>query len=248
MTYQRFAYVYDFLMQDVPYEEWLRFFEQHTASVAGKKVLDLACGTGELTWRLASAGWDVTGVDLSEDMLMMAREKAAEKGLSFSLYQQDMRELEGLGTYDVVTIFCDSLNYLHSEEDVKRTFRLVHAHLEEGGIFLFDVHSLYKIHHIFTDGTFTSTEDEVSYIWHCFEGDLPNSVDHELTFFALDESSGQYERFDEGHTQRTFEPEQYTAWLEQAGFEVLHLTADFTADSPKQESERIFFVAQKKIS
>ncbi|PAQ16521.1 SAM-dependent methyltransferase [Bacillaceae bacterium SAOS 7] len=246
MTYQRFAYVYDFLMQDVPYEEWLHFLERHTTRLTGKKVLDLACGTGELTWRLAAANWDVTGIDLSEDMLMMAQEKAAEKGLSFPLYQQDMRELDGLGTYDAVTIFCDSLNYLTSEEDVKQTFHLVHTHLKTGGLFLFDVHSLYKIHHIFTDGTFTSTDDEVSYIWNCFAGDLPNSVEHELTFFALDESSDRYERFDELHTQRTFELEQYTSWLEQAGFENVQITADFTDDAPRKESERIFFIAQKK--
>ncbi|WP_100331639.1 class I SAM-dependent DNA methyltransferase [Bacillus xiapuensis] len=245
MTYERFAYVYDFLMQDVPYERWLAFFERHAKSLPGKKVLDVACGTGEFTWRLKETGWDVTGVDLSEDMLMVAQQKAAERGKKIPWFQQDMRMLEGLGTFDAVTIFCDSLNYLLKEEEVKDTFRHVYDHLQAGGLFLFDVHSLYKMEHIFKDGTFTSVDEEVSYIWNCFDGDAEGMVEHELTFFAFDQASGQYERFDELHYQRTYAPEQYADWLEQAGFEIVRLAADFTDNPPQQDSQRIFFVARK---
>ncbi|HEY9576934.1 MAG TPA: class I SAM-dependent methyltransferase, partial [Pseudobacillus sp.] len=105
MTYERFARVYDFLMEDAPYEKWLDFFQRHVSKLPGRNVLDLACGTGELTWRLAEAGWNVTGVDLSDSMLFAARQKAEAKKLSIPLFQQDMRDLEGLGQFDAITIF-----------------------------------------------------------------------------------------------------------------------------------------------
>ncbi|KAB7708708.1 methyltransferase domain-containing protein [Bacillus aerolatus] len=245
MTYERFAHVYDFLMGDAPYEEWMDFFQRHAANLSGKGVLDLACGTGEFTWRLAEAGWHVTGVDLSDDMLFVAQQKAAAKNLSIPLFQQDMRELEGLESFDAITIFCDSLNYLTEEEDVKRTFQSAEKHLKPGGLFLFDVHSLFKMRHVFKDGTFTAVDEVVSYIWNCFDGEKPDSIEHELTFFARDEKADLYERFDELHTQRTFAPGQYETWLQEAGFTNIETTADFTEHPPGEESQRIFFVCRK---
>lgn len=241
MTYERFAYVYDFLMEDVPYGEWLAFFRRHASALSGKKVLDLACGTGEFTWRLAEAGWDVTGADLSDSMLLAARQKMDSKGLAIPLFQQDMRSLEDLGLFDAVTIFCDSLNYLTEEEDIKRAFQGVKKHLKPGGSLLFDVHSLYKMRAIFKDGTFTAVDDSVSYIWNCFDGEYPDSVEHELTFFVREDKLGLYERFDELHVQRAFAIEQYKAWLEEAGFTNIAITADFTDQPPDEASERIFF-------
>lgn len=244
MTYERFASVYDFLMEDVPYDKWLDFFQGHASGLAGRNVLDLACGTGEFTWRLAKAGWDVTGVDLSDSMLLAAQQKAEEKQLSIPLFQQDMRELEGLGQFDAVTIFCDSLNYLTEEEDIKLTFRAVQRHLRPGGLLLMDVHSLYKMRHIFKDGTFTAVDDAVSYIWNCFDGEQPDSIEHELTFFVREEGSDLYERFDELHVQRSFASEQYRGWLQETGFTDIEITADFTGQSPRETSERIFFVCR----
>ncbi|MFK2824435.1 class I SAM-dependent methyltransferase [Bacillus sp. B190/17] len=245
MTYERFAHIYDFLMGDAPYEEWMVFFQRHASALSGKEVLDLACGTGEFTWRLAEAGWEVTGVDLSDSMLFVARQKAEEKNLSIPLFQQDMRELEGIGPFDVITIFCDSLNYLLEKEDVKRTFESVYRQLKPGGLFSFDVHSLYKMRHTFKDGTFTAVDEEISYIWNCFDGEQPDSIEHELTFFVHDEETDQYERFDELHTQRTFAPEQYEVWLQESGFIDIQITADFTEQPPEETSQRIFFVCRK---
>lgn len=246
MTYERFAYVYDFLMEDAPYEKWLGFLEQHGSGLTGRDVLDLACGTGELTWRLAEAGWNVTGVDLSDSMLFAARQKAEAKQLSIPLFQQDMRDLEGLGLFDAVTIFCDSLNYLTAEEDIKRTFRAVYSHLKPGGLLLFDVHSLYKMRYIFKDGTFTAVDETVSYIWNCFDGEQPDSIEHELTFFVRSKETDLYERFDELHIQRTFSQEQYKTWLQEAGFSDIEITGDFTGQFPEESSQRILFVCQKE--
>ncbi|WP_347939935.1 methyltransferase domain-containing protein [Peribacillus simplex] len=247
MTYERFAYVYDELMKDAPYEKWLMILtaklEQY--GIGGRKVLDLACGTGEMTVELAQHGFEVTGVDLSDEMLLVANEKAVKLGLSIPLFQQNMAELEGLGQFDCVTIFCDSLNYLRDEEDIVKTFSRVHEHLKEGGLFLFDVHSIYKMEEIFRDNTFAVNGEEVSYIWDCFPGVEPYSVEHDLSFFVRDDESGLYDRFDELHYQRTYPVEQYKKWLEQAGFTVSEVLADLEDAPLAAETERILFVASK---
>ncbi|MFE4812291.1 methyltransferase domain-containing protein [Peribacillus simplex] len=247
MTYERFAYVYDELMKDAPYEKWLMILtaklEQY--GIGGRKVLDLACGTGEMTVELAQHGFVVTGVDLSDEMLLVANEKAVKLGLSIPLFQQNMAELEGLGQFDCVTIFCDSLNYLRDEEDIVKTFSRVHEHLKDGGLFLFDVHSIYKMEEIFRDNTFAVNGEEVSYIWDCFPGVEPYSVEHDLSFFVRDDESGLYDRFDELHYQRTYPVEQYKKWLEQAGFTVSEVLADLEDAPLAAETERILFVASK---
>ncbi|MBT2665548.1 methyltransferase domain-containing protein [Bacillus sp. ISL-4] len=247
MTYERFAYVYDELMKDAPYEKWLMILtaklEQY--GIGGRKVLDLACGTGEMTVELAQHGFEVTGVDLSDEMLLVANEKAVKLGLSIPLFQQNMAELEGLGQFDCVTIFCDSLNYLRDAEDIVKTFSRVHEHLKDGGLFLFDVHSIYKMEEIFRDNTFAVNGEEVSYIWDCFPGVEPYSVEHDLSFFVRDDESGLYDRFDELHYQRTYPVEQYKKWLEQAGFTVSEVLADLEEAPLAAETERILFVASK---
>ncbi|WP_071395835.1 class I SAM-dependent DNA methyltransferase [Bacillus tuaregi] len=248
MTYGKFAYLYDELMKDVPYEKWVGFINKQASmyGVKGKNLLDLACGTGELSIQLADNGYSVTGVDLSADMLAVAKEKAEEKGHSLLLIEQDMSELEGLDLYDIIGIFCDSLNYLQTENAVMQTFERVFQHLKPGGLFLFDVHSIYKMNHLFIDQTYAYNGEDVSYIWQCFVGEYPDSVEHELTFFHLDSRTNQYQRYDELHVQRTFSIEQYETWLSKAGFELLEISADFLDSKLNAESERIFFTARKR--
>jgi SAM-dependent methyltransferase len=250
MSYEQFAYLYDELMQDAPYDEWVRFVKEKLAKyqVGDKNLLDLACGTGELSVRFAKEGFSVTGVDLSADMLAVAQEKAQEEGLPIPFFEQDMANLEGHGEFDIIGIFCDSLNYLQSDDDVIHTFTSAYNHLKDEGLFFFDVHSTYKVSQLFIDQTFTLADDHLSYIWNSFAGELPNSVEHELSFFVLDEKSGKYDRFDEIHYQRTYPIQQYASWLEDAGFEILEISADFTDNQPQDQSERIFYIARKKPS
>ncbi|PLT30938.1 class I SAM-dependent DNA methyltransferase [Peribacillus deserti] len=249
MSYGQFAYLYDELMKDVPYAEWVHLFKKQMEkySISGTKVLDLACGTGEISVRFAREGYEVTGVDLSEEMLAVAHAKTAGEGLSVPFFQQDMTDLNGLGTFEAVTIFCDSLNYLESPEDVKAAFQSVYNHLEAGGLFMFDVHSVYKMEHIFYDATFAQDDEEISFIWNSFPGKEPLSTHHELSFFVLDHASGKYDRFEEVHYQRTFSAETYQAWLQESGFELLDIIFDLDEEQPNDsEAERLLFIARKK--
>jgi SAM-dependent methyltransferase len=247
MSYERFAYLYDQLMQDVPYEHWVEIVEVYAKKnhLQGKKLLDLACGTGELSVRFAQKGYDVTGADLSTDMLSVAKAKADGLALPIHFFEQDMTELEDLGEYDIIGIFCDSLNYLKDEQAVKKTFEGVQRLLKRGGLFLFDVHSVYKMEHIFSDATFSFDDEDITYIWNSFDGEAPHSVEHELTFFVLDETSGKYDRIDEVHFQRTYHEDFYQNLLEKTGFKQIEITGDFTLRPAEPTAERLFFAMIK---
>lgn len=117
-------------------------------------------------------------------MLAVAQAKAEQNGLQIPFYLQNMAELEGFSEFDIIGIFCDSLNYLKTESEVKDTFMRAHAHLKRDGLFIFDVHSIYKIMQIFMNQTFAENDEEISYIWHSYQGEYPNSVEHDLSFLS----------------------------------------------------------------
>ncbi|SDY50726.1 Methyltransferase domain-containing protein [Evansella caseinilytica] len=244
MKHEHFASIYDLLMEDAPYEDWLLYTKEHIPSAA--KVVDLACGTGTFAVKLFQSGFDVSGVDISRDMLTVAERKARETKCSIPLFLQDMRHLSGFSGVDGVTLFCDGLNYLLNEADVQQTFRNVAQILRPGGKFLFDVHSVYKMEHLFNDQLYGINDDAVSYLWFSAPGEQPHSVEHCLTFFIKQEDSGLYERKDEEHRQRTFPPGKYQEWLLNAGFVNVEVTGDFGRSEPQASQDRYFFKAEKK--
>ncbi|MEH7609706.1 class I SAM-dependent DNA methyltransferase [Gottfriedia acidiceleris] len=247
MTYNRFAYLYDQLMNDVPYERWVQFLKDafQKYEMLQPSILDIGCGTGTLPISLAKLNYSISGVDLSEEMLSVAMAKAEIEKVNIPFFQQNMVELEGFDQLDCITIFCDSLNYLETEDQVKQTFIRVNESLKDNGLFLFDVHSPYKIEEIFGEETFFIDDAELSLVWSCTQGEHPLSVEHDLVFFMKEENRDLYERFEEYHNQRTFPINTYKSLLNQTGFEVKEIIADFDEDVD-DTSERIFFIAMKK--
>lgn len=248
MSYGRFAEVYDTLMKDVPYEEWVEFTKHQISAYSSDagRILDLGAGTGEITVRLSAQGYDVTGVDLSEEMLTIAERKSSLQKQSIQWLHQDITELDVTGKYDVMISYCDVLNYIDDPDGVKQVFQRVYDALEPGGLFLFDVHSIGYVEHVLKNQTFGVVYDDVSYIWFCDEGETPNTVHHDLTFFVKSDGE-QYERFDEFHTQRTFSVDTYKQWLKEAGLEIRAVHADFQTEAgfDEMENDRLFFVCVK---
>ena len=165
MTYTHFADWYDALMAEAPYDQWQSFVERafdRYAQRPGRQVIDIGCGTGELAIRLAKAGWQVSGVDVSEHMLVIAQEKAEAAGIHVPFFEQNMAELDGFSDLDGAFIFCDALNYLTDEDDVKRTFSAVYRALGADGLLLFDVHSVYKMDVLFRDAVFADHGEDIS--------------------------------------------------------------------------------------
>ena len=223
MSYNSFAYHYDEMMADVDYSWWISTVENHVKK--GCRVLDVGCGTGTLSFALTRLGYKVTGLDLSENMLVVASEKARKQGIKIDLIHRDMRELDGLSGFDCVLIAVDSFNYLENETDVGRTIAGVHSALNDGGLFIFDVHTPHKMVETFKDYLYVENADDLTYIWHIEEGEHPLSVIHELTMFAKNED-GSYIRAIEYHHQRTFEMTKYRKWLTEAGFEIVSTAGD----------------------
>ena len=231
-------------MTDIPYESYVQWICSSAPAKDFPKLLDIGCGTGTMSMLLAQSGYTVSGVDLSEDMLAIAAERAQAMNMNIPFYAMSMSELEGFQDLDVAIIPIDSLNYVRETTDVQKTFTAIYEALRPGGQLMFDVHSTFKTDEIFLDGPFTYDEDGVNYVWHTAEGEAPHSVESYITFFVETES-GLYERFDEEHYQRTYDITTYMQWLRDVGFTSIEITADFDHHDDFDEAERIFFRAIK---
>ena len=166
-AYTSFAAVYDTFMDNIPYEEWKAYLEELLTEyhVQDGLVLDLGCGTGTMTELLAADGYDMIGVDNSEEMLEIARDKQIQSGHGILYLLQDMREFELYGTVRAVFSICDSLNYITDPQELKQVFRLVNNYLDPGGIFIFDFNTEYKYREVLGDQTIAESREECSFIW-----------------------------------------------------------------------------------
>lgn len=245
-TYETFAAVYDEIMDDSLYDQWTAFSQRHLPA-STRSILELACGTGIQAVRFAQLGYEVTGLDLSFEMLELAQKKAETAGVMLELAQADMLALEGVGEFDAVTCYSDSLCYMPDEESLYRVFEGVFSVLQEGGTFLFDVHSTYQMEEVFAGYSYHENYEDFAFVWDTYEGEVPYSIVHELTFFVKDEE-GDGERFvrrDEVHAERTYPLSTYRDLLAQAGFGAVEVFADFTDQAPQEKSQRWFFKAVK---
>lgn len=243
-AYTDFALVYDELMTDIPYDSYVELIRLAIGDLNGKQILDVGCGTGLLSVKLARKGANVTAIDLSSDMLAVAEKRALDLALPIHFIEQPMQEIQGEENYDVAVIAIDSLNYLQEREDVLQTFKGIHSSLKLGGKLLFDVHSTFKTDTIFLEGPFTFDNGRIAYIWETEQGDADHSVFSELAFF-IREDNGLYSRFDESHVQRTFHVYEYVDMLREAGFTIERIFADWEDEPPTEESERIFYQVYK---
>ena len=184
--YNDFAAVYDKL-QDADYDGFVDYYERIFKKFGKepKLVLDLACGTGNITIPMAKRGYDMIGLDLSCEMLNIARDKATAEGLDILFLNQDMPEMELYGTVDAIVCALDGLNYITDPEDLKQVFKLVKNYLNPDGIMIFDINSEYKLREILGGNTFVNEEQGVYYVWQSEFDEESGICDFELNFFCL---------------------------------------------------------------
>lgn len=246
-AYTGFAQVYDELMDNVPYREWSRYLQGllREYGIDQGLVLDLGCGTGSVTEALADLGFDMIGVDYSEDMLEIARQKRTASGHDILYLLQDMREFELYGTVKAVVSICDSMNYLMTEEDLEQVFRLVNNYLDPAGIFIFDLNTAYKYRQILGDSTIAENREDCSFIWEntWYEEEQVNEYD--LTIFSR-ETDNRYRKFTETHFQKAYHLETVKMLLAKAGLEFVAAYDAFTREPPTEESERIYMIAREQ--
>lgn len=245
-AYTSFAVVYDTFMDNVPYEEWGEYLHGLLLEygVEDGLILDLGCGTGTMTEILASKGYDMTGVDFSEEMLDIAMQKRTKSGHDILYLMQDMREFELYGTVRAVVSICDCMNYILEEEDLLEVFRLVNNYLDPGGIFVFDMNTPYKYREIIGNTTIAENREEGSFIWeNCFDEESQVN-EYALTLFIKEEDD-LYRKHEEFHYQKAYEPERVKELLEEAGLKVEAIYDAFTREPVREDSERIYFIARE---
>ena len=275
-AYTEFSKWYDELMEDVPYDEWFEFVKEKLSENGIKDglVCELGAGTGNFTMRLAEAGYDMIGIDNSDEMLAEARTKKEEylkeesENTSGSVNKvsdimyicQDMREFELYGTVNAIVSICDSINYILEDEEMIHTFKLVNNYLDPKGLFVFDFNTVHKYKDVIGDSTIADSNEDVSFIWSNYFDEETKINEYEVTFFVKaetdkdiaedgnvkkDDDSDLYKRFVEYHYQRGYILEEIKNFLKEAGLVFIEA---FDADGfgiANEDSERIFVIARE---
>ena len=243
--YGAFAHSYDRMMHDVDYAAWSSYIDALLQKADAKSVLECACGTGGITIPLAKKGYCIVGTDISEDMLMEARQNALRAGLRMLPFvRQSMTALSVHKPVDAVLSVCDGVNYLTDTTDVKAFFQSASRCLKPGGLLLFDISSEYKLSYILGNATFTETTDEYAYIWENVFDPESRLIEMDLTFFVREGTL--YRRFTEQHIQRAHTEREILALLEETGFSDCRAYEAFSENPVRANSERIQFTAIKK--
>ena len=248
-AYTSSAEVYDQFMDNVPYREWADFLQEilQKEGINDGLVLDLGCGTGSMTEELAGRGYDMIGVDNSEDMLEIAMEKRQESGHDILYLLQDMQEFELYGTVRAVVSVCDSVNYVTEKEELEQVFRLVNNYLDPGGIFVFDFNTEYKYREVLGDRTIAENREDSSFIWDNYYYEEEHMNEYELTLFIQETDQKElYHKYQETHFQRAYTLEEIGELLERSGLRFVAAYEDYTKDAPGKGSERICVVAREQ--
>ena len=247
-AYTGLAALYDIFMDNIPYEEWAVYLRSLLGeyNINEGIVLDLGCGTGNMTELLAAAGFDMIGIDISDEMLGIAMEKALDRGLSILYLLQDMREFELYGTVAAVVSICDSLNYITEFDELVEVFSLVNNYLDPDGIFIFDI-TTEKKYTAIADAVIAENREEGSFIWEnsYFSDEKINQYD--MTIFERLEN-GLYKKYQETHIQRVYTLAEIKHALDLAGLKFEACYKAFTHDEPDDECDRIYVIARETIN
>ena len=253
--YHSFSYFYDSLTRNIDYKKRAEYFNMLIKKHGGTKnlLLDLACGTGSLSEKMSRMGYDVIGIDSSEEMLNAAIEKKLESGLEIQYLCQDMTRLDMFGTIDVTICALDGLNHLPSLEAIEQTVRRVSLFCEPRGLFIFDINTPYKHKNILGNNTFVYDTENVFCVWqNTYHSGDDNRVDMVLDFFERQEKgqkkgqgNGLYSRYEDEFSEIAFEESIIDGILLKCGFEI---AGKYDYDSvlpPKKDSEKLVYVARK---
>ena len=215
--YTGFAEVYDMFMDNVPYDKWAKYLQKLLKENGAKEgiVCELGCGTGKMTRRLRDMGYDMIGIDISQDMLQIAMEQETilkkagtqnadinkveskhtksdkKKNYEILYLNQDMREFELYGTVAAVVSVCDSMNYITEKEDLLTTFKLVRNYLDPGGVFIFDMNTPYYYKKKLGEQTICENRDEGSFIWENYYDPDTKINEFDMTIYIRRNSEGQ---------------------------------------------------------
>lgn len=249
--YGDFAFYYDLLTENVDYEKRSEYIRDLLVAGGVDKgiLLDLACGTGTLTLLLAQMGYDMIGVDASEEMLSVAQEKKTQKGMGNEaiFLCQKMEELDLFGTVNGAVCTLDSINHVTDEDKVKEIFRRVSLFMEDKGIFIFDVNTPYKHRKILGDNAFVYDMEDVYCVWqNSSDENMLTTVSLDIFEKAEDEDGEDvFVRYTEEFTEKGYELSDIERWVSEYKFELIGLYEEMTQQSVKPDTQRAVFVFKK---
>ncbi len=243
--YGSFAGVYDRFMDNIPYDDWhdylLGLLQEQ--GISQGILVELACGTGSMTARLAADGYDMIGIDQSVEMLEIARQKCPENVL---LLQQDMRELDLYGSAAAFVCICDGMNYILTEEELQRVFRQVKLFLDDEGVFIFDMKTEYFYRESLGSCIITDHREDSTLIWENEYHPESGINEYMISIYQLaDEERNLFSREEEYHRQRAYAPEEIKRLLEAEGLYLCAVYEAMTKKVPAEDSERIYFIIKK---
>lgn len=245
-AYTSFAQVYDRFMDNIPYRDWCDYLTGllNEYGIRAGLVLDLGCGTGNVTELLADQGYDMIGVDNSLDMLQTAMDKRTVSEKEILYLKQDMREFELYGTVQAVVSICDCMNYILEYEDIITIFRLVNNYLDPGGIFIFDLNTIYKYETLLGNSTIAEDREDCSFIWDNYYDPDSRINEYDLSLFIKHEKD-LYWKYKENHYQRAYSLNEVKRAIKEAGMEFVTAYDAFTKEPVKDNSERIYVIVRE---
>jgi len=246
MSYDIFSGFYDRLTDNVEYEKRADYFCRllSMCDIKSGILLDLGCGTGSMSVKMAEKGFDVIGVDTSIGMLGVAQQKMYESGQKILFLNQPMQDIDLYGSVDCAICVLDGINHLNNSDEVRQTFEKVSLFMNKDGAFAFDVNTIYKHKNVLADNSFIYEFDDLFCAWQNNYNEEDNSVDITLDFF--EEEDGVYYRSGENFSEQAYELDEISAWLEETGFEIIGVYDDLTTEPVKSDSERAVILAKKK--
>ena len=246
-SYEFLAQIYDALMKEVDYEAWTEYNLELILAQGEKplNILELGCGTGNITVELLEKGYEVVGIDISEEMLEIAEEKTEEYGDKIILIEQDITALD-FDIYEIDTVIAanDTFNYILEKEKIRQLLAYLYPRLKNGGQLVFDISSKYKLRHTLGGNTFGESFENMAYLWENYYDEALEQVFMEINIF---EKQGElYERLTESHVQKAYEMNEIEAMLKEAGYRNIRIYSDFNfEENIPREAQRIFFSCVK---
>lgn len=239
-AYDYLAEWFEFLNDDCDYPAWSQYFIAKLEQLqAGKRGLELGCGSGAFCRALTRAGYSMSGADLSIPMLTKAEQLSREEGLNISYFQADASRLNTPQRYDFILSPNDCFNYL-PQSRIPGAFRSVFGRLQPGGIFLFDISSEYKLRRKVADTVSADDREEVTYL--SFNREIDNAIEMNVTLFVK-QPDGAFLRFDERHVQYIHSEAFLREKLQAAGFRVLAVEGHLGEE--KEGSDRLNFICKR---
>ena len=238
--YSIFAKYYDEFMRDIPYDSWCEFIlnELEKNNKKSGRILELGCGTGNMSFRMEKAGYEVVSTDLSLPMLKVANRKKRKNKSKIRFGMMDMCDILIDETFDIVLCLCDSTNYMQNEAMLEQVFAGVYNVLCPGGIYIFDLKKEDFFRQL-ADNTFVDEIDNCYYVWENNYDEENRDNYYYLTFFAKG-PFGAYRKYEEEQMQHAFSNEEVLMAAQKTGLAVKSIL------ELEGSEERIYYVMEKK--